>query len=422
MSVEVGLVRLQEHWLNEAEANFQQVLGGDVANPAALHFLGITACKLGRPDEGINWMRRAVAVEPGRTLAWLDLAVALRDAGHATDALSAYRHALNSLESMKVEPFSRFDELLRGGRYAYQNMIQTLPVHSTVESIPPLEHLAFSVERTEYSFKFLDYKYRAKARYGGGRPPHTQLFEVIASERARYAEFIGKIAQLERDFAKISLRAGYFDQVPFWLNTWLAPLDAMALYAMLSHCGPRLFVEIGSGMSTKFARRAIATHGLGTRMVSIDPEPRSDIDPQVDEIIRRPLEDIDPQFFDQLKKNDFLFFDGSHRVFQNSDVAVFFLEILPNLKPGVVVHLHDIYLPYDYPAGHLPRLWSEQYLLATILLFAEGAFELLFPSWFVSCDNELSTRADELLRKGLLSDLSIHGNSFWLRVRRPQKK
>jgi len=54
MSVEVGLARLQEHWLNEAEANFQQVLGGDVANPAALHFLGSTACKLGRPDEGIN--------------------------------------------------------------------------------------------------------------------------------------------------------------------------------------------------------------------------------------------------------------------------------------------------------------------------------------------------------------------------------
>lgn len=289
-----------------------------------------------------------------------------------------------SAETQAVTPL---DELIFGGPSAYSHIIQMLPVRA--ETIPPLDDLTFSVERGEYAFKFFDYRYRARVRYGGGRPPHARLFELVDSERARYADFLGEMAKFNVDFAKISLQGAYSDSVPFWLNTWLPPLDAMALYTILCRLRPRLFVEIGSEMSTKFARQAIEAHSLGTRVISIDPEPRNEIDPLVDETVRSSLEDVHLQIFDRLEADDFLFFDGSHRSFQNSDVTVFFLEILPSLKPGVVVHLHDIYLPYDYPAGHKRRLWNEQYLLATALVYGGAALELLFPAWFVTRDAEL---------------------------------
>jgi hypothetical protein len=77
----------------------------------------------------------------------------------------------------------------------------------------------------------------------------------------------------------------------------------------------------------------------------LDPEPRAQIDALCDTSIRRRLEDCDLSMFDQLEAGDILFFDGSHRVFTNSDVTVFFLELMPRLKPGVIVHIHDIFLP-----------------------------------------------------------------------------
>jgi hypothetical protein len=167
-------------------------------------------------------------------------------------------------------------------------------------------------------------------------------------------------------------------------------------------------------MSTKFAKRAIIEHRIGTRMVSIDPQPRNVIDSLVDQNVRAPLEGVDLRIFDELGAGDIVFLDSSHRSFQNSDVTTFFLEVLPRLKAGVFVHIHDIYLPFDYPSGHVWRLWNEQYLLATALIYGSRNFEIIFPSWYVVQDPELSTRMNERLRQGSLHALHIHGTSFWL--------
>lgn len=121
------------------------------------------------------------------------------------------------------------------------------------------------------------------------------------------------------------------------------------------------------------------------------------------------------EMFDELNPGDIFFLDSSHRAFQGSDVTVFFLEILPRLKPGVIIQIHDIYLPGDYVSGHLHRLWNEQYLLATALLFGRNGFEVLFPCWFVGQDPDLSRQAADLLRKGTLTDLNLYGASFWMR-------
>jgi hypothetical protein len=320
--LERGLARLLENWLHHADADLQQVLRRDPNHPAALHFLGLTKFKLGQSDDAIGLIRRALAIEPRRVLAWLDLAVALRNTGRSAAALNAYRQAIENVSATESGAEDGFDELRFDGSSSHTSFMQMLPVPASAEEVPPLEHLQFSVDRGEYCFGFLDYRYRASVRYGAGRPPHALLFDLIDSERGRYAKFVDGIAHV--DLAKIPLQADYAGSEPFWLNTWFPPLDAVTLFAMMRQRKPNIFIEVGSGMSTKFARKAISTYGLGTRIISVDPKPRSKIDSLVDETVRAALEDVDPRLFCQLQADDVLFIDSSHRAFQNSDVTFSF--------------------------------------------------------------------------------------------------
>src|SRR5690606_25710011 len=121
-------------------------------------------------------------------------------------------------------------------------------------------------------------------------------------------------------------------------------------HGMLSEHRPARFFEIGSGNSTRVAHHARTSAHIPIEIVSIDPYPRADIDRFCDRILRQPLEHVDLALFDELRPGDVLFFDGSHRVLQNSDVTVFFLEILPRIPFGTIVQIHDITLPWDYPA------------------------------------------------------------------------
>jgi hypothetical protein len=374
----IGLVRLREHLLNHAELIFRRVLAAAPGHPTAQRYLGIALYKLGRHDEALALLRAATELEPGLPAAWADLATALRGTGD-----------------------------LQGAGEAYARSVGT-------SATPPAD-LAFSTERAVHEFKVVDYPYRSEVRYGAGRPSHPALAELIGAARGRYEDFLVDMGDLQADFATVPLGGSYEAAEPFWLNTWFPPLDAMALTAMLRTYNPARFVEIGSGVSTKFARRAVERYGLRTRLVSIDPQPRNEIDALCDEVIRRPLEDCPLAMFDELEAGDVFFLDSSHRSFQGSDVTVFFLDILPRLKSGVIVQIHDIYLPDDYVSGHVHRLWNEQYLLAAALLFGRDAFEILFPCWFVGQDPDLSRRAASLLRKGPLAGLDLYGASFWLR-------
>jgi hypothetical protein len=112
-------------------------------------------------------------------------------------------------------------------------------------------------------------------------------------------------------------------------------------------------------------------------------------------------------------------FDGSHRCFQNSDVTVMFLEILPRLKAGVLVFIHDMFLPYDYRPEWSMRWYSEQYLLAVLLLNdAQRRYEILYPAWFVDMDPELRARAERFWDTvGHSAPLPNDASGFWLRVK-----
>ena len=142
--------------------------------------------------------------------------------------------------------------------------------------------------------------------------------------------------------------------------------DALALYCMLRHLRPRRIVEVGSGYSTRFAAQAALVNG-STELVCIDPYP----DEVVQEgfaglasLITAPVEEVPLDLFTALVAGDVLFIDSSHVLRIGGDVAFLFLEVLPRLQPGVVVQVHDIFLPQQYPREWVVdglRFWNEQY-------------------------------------------------------------
>src|SRR5690606_10841167 len=110
------------------------------------------------------------------------------------------------------------------------------------------------------------------------------------------------------------------------------------------------------------------------------------------------------------------FIDNSHRVFPNSDAMICFLEILPRLKKGVIVHIHDVYLPYDYPQFMCDRFYNEQYLLAAFILANPEKYKTVLPNFFISEDSELAGIIAPIWEHSNLKGVEKHGGSFWLQI------
>ncbi|SBT43288.1 class I SAM-dependent methyltransferase [Micromonospora auratinigra] len=265
---------------------------------------------------------------------------------------------------------------------------------------------------------FVDFPVHPEPRFGYGRPDHPGLTALLERRRDAYADTLRRFLVHTDRLAAVPLRGDLDSGAPYWVNGWLPPLDALALYGFLTEHDPRRYVEIGSGNSTKFARRAVRDHGLRTTITSIDPAPRASVDVLCDEVVRAPLERADLSLFDTLEAGDVIFFDGSHRSFMGSDVTVFFFEVLPRLRPGVLVQVHDIMLPRDYPPQWRHRHYNEQYLLAAFLLAAPERWQVELPNAFVAGDPELRALADPLWRRIGLTEQFLPA-SFWLRPGTP---
>lgn len=262
----------------------------------------------------------------------------------------------------------------------------------------------------------LDYPVDPVPRWGWGKPVHPEMLAILELGRDRYREWVDVIASNTEHLAAIDVKPpSSLKLEPAWVNGWIPALDAAALYATIAKLKPRRYLEVGSGNSTLFARRAIRDNGLQTEIVSIDPRPRADIDSIADVCVRAPLEEAGPSLFAELDSNDILFFDGSHRSLTNSDVTVMFTEILPRLRSGVFVQIHDVWLPDDYPEDQANRIYSEQYLLMTMLLAGGGGYEVTFPSRFVARDPELSAPLQPLWNRLAAPGLETAGCSFWMR-------
>lgn len=264
---------------------------------------------------------------------------------------------------------------------------------------------------------FLEYKVEFRPRYGHGLPPHDMLYRMINANRSQYRELLEKALTYREQLWQIKeAKDETSPLLPGWNNEFLPGLDIVSIYTMLATYRPRHYVEVGSGNSTKVAYKAKQEQGLSTIITSIDPQPRAEIDSLADVVIRKPLQDVDLASLPVLEANDILFIDNSHHILPNSDCTVFFMELLPQLKPGVIVHVHDVYLPYDYPQFMCDRYYSEQYGLAAFLLANPDRYQPLLPNYFISEDAELSAVLAPFWGHPVAAKAERHGGSFWLRI------
>lgn len=260
----------------------------------------------------------------------------------------------------------------------------------------------------------LDYPVKFQPRYGHGKPAHAELEQIIERNRSKYEVLLQQATQYAPHFKTWSVdkQDAY---APHWDNQFLPGLDMVMLFTLLGELKPKRYVEVGSGNSTKVAHDAVKHLGLSTHIVSIDPMPRAEIDALAHEVVRKPFESVQFEYLHELEENDVLFIDNSHRVLPNSDAMVFFMEVLPRLKPGVVVQIHDIYLPYDYPQFMCDRFYNEQYALAAYVLANPEKYQTLMPNYFVSQDKVMQHRMKDFWAQ-MPASVEQHGGSYWITV------
>ncbi len=260
---------------------------------------------------------------------------------------------------------------------------------------------------------FNDYAYHPKRRNWDDTPVGRRLMALLKADQAKYIRFVEQVCAFDSYFRAIPVLCGAKPSpAPFWENWWLPGLDACLLYSLIALRKPRTYLEVGSGNSTRFVRQAIADFGLDTKIVSVDPRPTSSIDEICDEVIRERCEDAPLSRFQALEAGDILFIDNSHRSFQNSDVTVCFTEIIPGLAPGVIYGVHDIFLPWDYPAEWENRFYNEQYLLAMYLLGGADGDEVLLPGHYIFQDADFTALRNRLFIGSRHIDWLT--SSFWL--------
>jgi hypothetical protein len=169
----------------------------------------------------------------------------------------------------------------------------------------------------------------------------------------------------------------------FWDNVYFPSGDARTLYAMLGYLNPSKMIDVGVGNSTKMARKAINDFSLRTKIISIDPSPRTSIHQVTDAHIQESVTKVDTKLFGRLKAGDILFIDGSHVTHCGTDVPHYALNILPELKSGVYVHIHDIFLPWEYYEDFRIRHYNEQHVVGAFIS-CQACWEIVFPVHYMN--------------------------------------
>lgn len=225
--------------------------------------------------------------------------------------------------------------------------------------------------------------------------------------------------QFQNELAAIPYGKGDTDLTFYYDNPSLRAGDAEYLYCMIRHFMPSRIIEIGSGYSTLMVQKAVSDIRLLVpdyviEQICIEPYEMPWLERTGVRVIRQLVEDVHADLFKTLNENDILFIDSSHMVRPQGDVLFEFLELLPTLQKGVIIHVHDIFSPKDYTKQHLVEdvmFWNEQYLLEAFLT-CNQEFEI------IGALNYLKTHyANALYSKLPLLEKykdSVPG-SFWIR-------
>ncbi len=249
---------------------------------------------------------------------------------------------------------------------------------------------------------FIPYRYAAQVEACA----YPALLPFFAAREPQLREFLTNIESFGARFRQMTGPA----PLPRFDQDWFPRLDAAAAYAMVCRARPQRIVEVGSGHSTRFLARAIADEGLETELICIDPAPRAALAGLDVRWIEQVVQQAPQSCFEGLGAGDILFIDSSHVLMPGSDVDILLNQILPSLSAGVLVHVHDVFLPDAYPQSWTWRGYNEQCAVAALL--QGGAYELQFASHYVA------TRLTEEIARGSLATLphssAAFESSLWL--------
>ena len=246
-------------------------------------------------------------------------------------------------------------------------------------------------------------------------PPPEPSLPAIDLREGEQVALLEELAPLLADVAFPRERS---DEFRYWYeNEAFSYGDAIALHLLLRHLRPKRMIEIGSGFTTAVALDTAERHLDGLlQLTCIEPDAstlRRLVRPTDRfELVESMLQTVPVESFDRLEANDILFVDSTHVSKAGSDVNLVFFEILPRLRSGVVVHLHDVFHPFEYPRRWLEegRAWNEAYLLRAFLEYNREFEVLLF--------NEYLGRFHRAwFERNMPLWLENTGGSFWMRKR-----
>ena len=226
---------------------------------------------------------------------------------------------------------------------------------------------------------------------------------AIARKVGRYAE---ELRDVPKDQQPGKLE--YCWNNPMWNNA-----DALVQYGLLRDLKPKQIVEIGCGWSSLLMQRALERNQVPCQVTQIEPYPNPALFkffPKDWQLRRTPLQRVPFEVFESLQAGDICFYDGSHCAKVASDVNWFFFEVLPRLAPGVIIHIHDIFLPDDYPDLWIferGQTWNEQYLLQAFLM-NNTDYKILIANRFLYKTNA------KALEEFYLGVQPSYGCSFWM--------
>ena len=257
---------------------------------------------------------------------------------------------------------------------------------------------------------FIPSRHADAAQPAGARPPYAAAEARLAESEAGFREALGWLETYSEDLLRIGSEPA---PAPRWAQSWFPRLDGAMAYALVRRFAPQRIVEVGSGHSTRFFARAVLDGGLDTAITAIDPEPRATIADLPVTLLRHTVQRAGMEVFSELSAGDILAIDSSHVLMPGSDVDLLLGRVVPVLPSGAILHLHDIFLPDDYPAAWDWRGYNEQ--LGVLPLLLDGAWEVLFASHYVA------TRMAAALEGSIAARLPLAPeaieSSLWLRKR-----
>jgi predicted O-methyltransferase YrrM len=249
---------------------------------------------------------------------------------------------------------------------------------------------------------FIPHRYASLLPPPGTQPPYPAI-EMLFERHA--SAFRGVLDLVDAQAEALERLRELLDQA------WFPSLDSAVAYAVMRERKPRRIIEVGSGHSTRVLARALA--GVG-EILAIDPAPRADIAglPGV-RVVSSTLQAAPLDLFDGFKAGDALFIDSSHILMPGSDVDLLLNRVLPRLPSGALVHIHDIFLPFDYPPIWGWRAYNEQQ--GVLPLLTTGAYVPLFSS--VWAKQRLGERLDRSVVARLPRPSDAMATSLWIEKR-----